>query len=75
MQIAKYDEIPWAVSPGTRGGGSMTSDNISKGQEGFKYRRLFTGAPGEPGNFEMVALRTESKDNPKHYPRHRHAFD
>jgi len=75
MQIAKYDEIPWAVSPGTRGGGSMTSDNISKGQEGFKYRQLFTGTPGEQGNFEMVVLRTESKENPKHYPRHRHAFD
>ena len=75
MQVAKYDSIPWSISPGTRGGGKKTSEDMSKGEEGFKYKRLFTGAPGEPGNFEMVVLRTEATDNLKHYPRHRHAFE
>lgn len=75
MHIAKYDEIPWSISPGTRGGGKKTSEQMSKGEEGFKYKRLFTGAPGKPGNFEMVVLRTESTEDLKHYPRHRHAFE
>lgn len=76
MQIAKYDEIPWSVSPGTRGGGDATSKTMAaKGQEGFKYKRLFTGAVGQPGNFEMVVLRTEDAQDVKHYPRHNHAFE
>ncbi len=76
MQISTYDKIPWSVSPGTRGGGNATSETLkSKGQEGFKYKRLFTGAVGKPGNFEMVVLRTESTSDVKHYPRHKHAFE
>jgi hypothetical protein len=75
MQVAKYEEIPWSFSPGTRGGGKTTSDKMAKGQEGFKYRRLFTGSIGEPGNFEMVVLRTDATEDLKHYPRHKHAFD
>jgi hypothetical protein len=75
MQLAKYDEIAWVVSAGTRGGGNKTSEQLAKGEEGFKYKRLFTGRVGEPGNFEMVVLRTEAAANLRHFPRHRHAFE
>ncbi|HTH98234.1 MAG TPA: hypothetical protein VL574_12525 [Stellaceae bacterium] len=76
MQIATYDEIPWTLAPGTRGGGNATTEMLlKKGQEGFQYKRLFTGSVGEPGNFEMVVLRTNSTQDIKHYPRHTHAFE
>jgi hypothetical protein len=71
LQIAKYEQIPWSRFANVRGS-SKASPEKQKSASGFK--RLFAGTTGKPGNFEMVALLTDT-DSGSFFPRHRHDFD
>jgi hypothetical protein len=76
MQIAKYDEVPWSRTIGSRGGGSVTYAEAAPGKKpGNKFKRLFVGESGQPGNFEVAISSTVASDEVKHYPRHHHIFD
>jgi hypothetical protein len=63
MEIARSSEIDWAE----RSGGRATA-----GQSRTLIKLLHAGAPGAPGNFEMVLARYPA---PRDYPEHRHSVD
>lgn len=77
MYIAKYADQPWKRFANNRGT-DRPDDNQDVPEDqlpGVRYRRLFTGVLGEPGNFEAVILWTPTEDAGRHFPRHRHDFD
>src|SRR4051812_41493253 len=80
MRVAKYAEIPWTRTIGSRGNGNYNTNyddpSIPEDQKpGGRQKTLFSGEKGQPGNFEMVVLRTVRTEAVRHYPRHRHDFD
>jgi hypothetical protein len=76
VQIAKYDEVPWSRTIGSRGGGSLTYAEAAEDKKpGNRFKRMFCGEDGEPGNFEVAISRTVTSQEVKHYPRHHHIFD
>jgi hypothetical protein len=76
MQVSKYTEAPWRRFGNNRGTSTENPDDLPEEQKpGVRYRPLFKGTPGVPGNFEMVVLFTPSADSGRHFPRHRHNFD
>lgn len=80
MRVAKYAEVPWTRTIGSRGSGDY---NVAHQDEtlpeekkpGGRQKTLFRGTKGAPGNFEMVVLRTVRTEAVRHYPRHHHDFD
>jgi hypothetical protein len=77
VRIAKYVDQPWKRFANNRGSDRPDdSDNVPDNQlPGVRYRRLFTGVTGQPGNYEAVILWTPTEDAGRHFPRHRHDFD
>jgi hypothetical protein len=76
MQVAKYAEIEWTRTVGSRGGGSKRYDELPADKRpGNRFKRLFKGVPGEPGNFEVSVTKTIRSEEVKHYPRHHHIFE
>jgi hypothetical protein len=76
MQVAKYAEIEWTRTVGSRGGGSKRYDELAVEQRpGNRFKRLFKGEVGELGNFEISVTLTTASDEVKHYPRHHHIFE
>lgn len=76
MRVAKYAEAPWRRFGNNRGTSTENPDDLPEDQKpGVRYRSLFKGRPGVPGNFEMVVLYTPSDDSGRHFPRHHHNFD
>jgi hypothetical protein len=75
MRVVKYEEVPWTRNNGLRGGTPTGKPGASKGSS--LHRRLIKGAPGEPGNFEMIVLWSQQSDegSSRTFPRHRHTFD
>jgi hypothetical protein len=76
MRVAKYADIPWTRTIGSRGGGSAEYDKLPDAEKpGNRFKRMFQGTPGELGNFEMAVNRTTPSTFVRHYPRHHHDFD
>jgi hypothetical protein len=75
LRVSKYRDTT-VFRLGVRGGLSETDASLPEDQKpGVQYRRLFKGDPAQPGNFEMVVLRSPRNDASIHFPRHRHDFD
>jgi len=76
MRVAKYEQIPWTRTIGSRSGGNYNDESLPEEKRpGGRQRTLFKGKDGEPGNFEMVVLHTARSEVVRNYPRHRHTFD
>jgi hypothetical protein len=76
MRIARYDELPWTRTIGSRGSGDYNDESLPEDKrQGGRQRTLFKGTPHTHGNFEMVVLRTVRSEAVRHYPRHHHDFD
>src|SRR5438270_4584836 len=74
MRIAKYADLPWRRWAGVRRNNAGDEDTVSMDKPNSGYKRLFQGAAGEPGNFEMVISSGDGTGG-SHMPRHRHDFD
>lgn len=74
MRVSKYAELPWCRFGGLRGRKPGEDELPEEKRPGGKYKPLFKGTPGEPGNFEMVVLEVPSVGG-RYFPRHHHDFD
>ncbi len=70
MRVASYAEADFVRGIGSRGGGSSDYN-----EQPATMRELLKGAPGEPGNFEMVVITGTLDGIQRLNPRHRHDFD